>query len=526
MAKKVLDHCEAMHAFLQGASSAWQEQARIKAKMQLEHLLSGVSMTMQEAAEINAQLQSMKMDASDIEELQGLVISCVQCAASAPRTAQDARRSLQDYTQLAHYIDENMWAELLCKETSQNNKLNALLLHCMKLGLQLPSEPTYQAITALFLVVAEGKDKVAHLSPAVRHETYKSLKTTFKRLLSRSGHTGPFVSELPLQPAAFLKKYPTWHACAFGDGGPALSKLQHSELMTVASMIPMRASRQDAKQPMQVQVNSSSDMPFGQMAQFGNCLLQQMQQMQKVQQMTLQALQGMQTGAQLAITCPGLGSEEPVSETKSSNRVLARMLTRAALDDVVTPQSNGKRSPQSQEQETRSNEPKVSQNLGDVPEENTEVHGPAKRGKMSILDAAELVAGCMDSKASSKAKDKKDQKGEADGSKEQKGKGQGSKDQKGKGQGNKEQKGKGQEKEHKGKEPKKQLQRQTSAETHAKPEKQPFYCYERSRMQIMCRTGIMGPGQSHAIKYGEGGEAAAEAKAKKWVQSQRKLRKL
>ena len=49
----------------------------------------------------------------------------------------------------------------------------------------------------------------------------------------------------------------------------------------------------------------------------------------------------------------------------------------------------------------------------------------------------------------------------------------------------------------------------------------PKYCHERSRNQILCRTGLRGPGQSVALKYGPGmqyrNEAAAIAAAKIWV---------
>jgi hypothetical protein len=51
----------------------------------------------------------------------------------------------------------------------------------------------------------------------------------------------------------------------------------------------------------------------------------------------------------------------------------------------------------------------------------------------------------------------------------------------------------------------------------------PYWGYENSRHQIMCRTGILGAGQSHAIKYEvAGGKAHAVTLANQWVAKKKK----
>ena len=52
----------------------------------------------------------------------------------------------------------------------------------------------------------------------------------------------------------------------------------------------------------------------------------------------------------------------------------------------------------------------------------------------------------------------------------------------------------------------------------------PFFGVERLRKQVMCRSGLPGPGQCFAIKFGAAGEAAAVKKAEAWLQ--RELRKV
>ena len=58
--------------------------------------------------------------------------------------------------------------------------------------------------------------------------------------------------------------------------------------------------------------------------------------------------------------------------------------------------------------------------------------------------------------------------------------------------------------------------------------KPPCCSVERSRSQVLCRTGIRGAGQSHSIKYGEGqkyaDEDAALIVAREWVIAEKKKR--
>ena len=72
-----------------------------------------------------------------------------------------------------------------------------------------------------------------------------------------------------------------------------------------------------------------------------------------------------------------------------------------------------------------------------------------------------------------------------------------------------------------------------SVEMATKPRqsfKPPSYCVERSRSQVLFRTGLRGSGQSTAIPYGVGqiyaDEHAAQAVAREWVILEKKKRGL
>ena len=62
--------------------------------------------------------------------------------------------------------------------------------------------------------------------------------------------------------------------------------------------------------------------------------------------------------------------------------------------------------------------------------------------------------------------------------------------------------------------------------THKSAASHPIFKVERTRSQVMCRTGKPGPGQCHSIRFGKGlecaTEAAAKAKAEEWVRNTRR----
>ena len=70
----------------------------------------------------------------------------------------------------------------------------------------------------------------------------------------------------------------------------------------------------------------------------------------------------------------------------------------------------------------------------------------------------------------------------------------------------------------------------SEAKGGASMEKAPSWGAERSRKQIMCRTGLGGPGSTVRFAYGKDCKYASEGQAKaaaiKWVQAEKKKRGL
>ena len=69
-----------------------------------------------------------------------------------------------------------------------------------------------------------------------------------------------------------------------------------------------------------------------------------------------------------------------------------------------------------------------------------------------------------------------------------------------------------------------------SAAPKAKAAKRPYFSVERSRSQIICKTGLGGVGSCHRIAFGDGkacrDEETAVKRARVWVAQQRKERGL
>ena len=120
------------------------------------------------------------------------------------------RRSLQDWCGMIAYFTEGQWQTLSDPAVSELSKVEVVIQHSLALGLQTPNEMTFQFFTALLALTHLGFARFSTVSPQMRHETLKGLKSHFKRLQSRSSFTGPFINALPVNPAEFLVAFPAW----------------------------------------------------------------------------------------------------------------------------------------------------------------------------------------------------------------------------------------------------------------------------------------------------------------------------
>jgi len=250
---------------------------------------------------------------------------------------------------------------------------------------------------------------------------------------------------------------------------------------------------------------------------FASSVMQQMQQMQQLQQMTLQVLRSVTSGAPL----PAIGQEPAPSASAvedvgvvspSAERACRRLASQLALPasssvpaggfpqpadaDVHDPSTGHAAAVKTDNGQGKEDGIGFVVAASDVPEKQESVGGDAgvgvrnrKTAKRSVQEVTDCIVSAMIAKG--EAADKRSKK-EAAAAKIDK---------------------------------KQSDKRSQKEEAAAKP---PTFSVERSRSQVLLRTGLAGKGQNITIKFAsvKGGEKQAIGQAKRWVAEQRKLRGL
>ena len=399
------------------------------------------------------------------------------------------RRSMQNYTRFHNFLTEGLWSTLLNEEPSAEDKLALFVKHLLMLDLRVASEPTYQRITAMFLLCTEGVDGSRNMLASAKHESFKHVKKELKHACATAMPPVEWISELPSTSSALLQEHELTFKNAFHDGGPAPCHFDESVVEQVTKSVPMRSTNRSFAQP-------QDSAPLVQAA---NSMMQHLQQVQQMQMMSMMQLGGMhrqrswpdpaqaskfpfqflgpafnsgsfeispmKNSAGIAITDgrpqPGSGplalppAEKPLDETPAATLAPAPFPTLPATQLLEAPPFS------------------TSLAAAVAP---TSV--PKALQRCSVAEAANIVTASLTERNEEHAKEAKLAK----------------------------------EKAKKGLKGPKGKPKETA-------KKKSFLTLEKTRSQYMCRSGSGGKGSTHAVKFGKGlrTQKAALALAEAWV---------
>ena len=502
------EYLDAVAGFLRSVPDGpARDDAGAEVFQRVVRMIGSVRLSFAQAATANQKTASIGFSQERIQELSSKILEATQ--RSAATADAERRRPMQDWTALSAYLTEAHWAILADKAQSEVVKVETILVHCLALGLQTPSEITFQYLTAMLGLANLGAHGLQTMPANIRHELLKAVKMHFKRAQVRHSFAGPFVVALPASPQEFALAYPSWYTAAFGDSHPAPTKLTTQEILTATRLIPMRSSRADAGQ--QVQLAPPAQVPMislggvehglGQQAnQFMMSMFQQMQQMQQVQAATLHVLQRIAgtssiAEAPMAMAKPAVADAMPAIRRVEaqlaldhSSALVAPPLTAAASH--VRPLMLMGKSPADEHLESAQNTtPASSSSSKPVPKSAADATAAVQAAMAGRLAGKVAGDGKLSKAAAKQTKGKQTKSQPLPGKHVKQGGAQKAKH------------------EHKG---------------EGKP---PSISLERSRSQFLCRTGFHGPGQTKTITFNScGGEAKAKKKAEAWLTKTKKDR--
>ena len=496
--RMLLERLDAAQKFL-GSLATQPASLDVARPMQMKALLTMIencSFSLEEQTEANVKLTSCT---HWLAEEKSVLISAIvkRNDVSVPfAPVVTSRRALQDYSCVAAYLPAKLW-DLLCSETAEAKKLEALLTFACHLGLRVPSEGTTQLISAVFMLCHLGTDGFDRLTPTEKMNTYRAVKCEFKRVATYSGAAVVHVPVLPVDPEALKTQSPSIYRTAFEHGPPVDSKLTLQELRRAVSCIPMRTTRSDASssRPGAIQLEVQPQM---QMHGFVSLMQQFMQCAQR------------QPPA-IEITRPHRGEEMlPAGGVlmlgDSSHGSKFRRSQSMLLDQSAEPlESQTLRSPQESPDHQAAQDTAASR-AQDIAGAVAKDVAPAPTKNIDDVAAAMIQAMAAKTKAKEKEKERRE---ENDTSKK-------------KVKPEPKQKPKQKAKHEPKTEPKVDAKRK-HAEV-AQGAKKPHFAHESSRNQYMCRTGLSGSGQNTGFKYDakNGSQQSALAKATAWVKAELK----
>jgi hypothetical protein len=391
------------------------------------------------------------------------------------------RSGLQDWTHAPSYFSEKQWSVFFARDNSEAARLDLMLDHMCRLGLQHASEATVQVLTALyFCAIAE---KSISPDPSMRLATARQIKAQLKRV---AGNLQDFLpkfataTKLPASSVEFRLK----HDAAFAEAEfPVACKVALVDLASATAVTPMRESRRD------VRGSASKQVPT---------LDLQCSQPSNPQQQMLQLMQMMMTCMK-----PQSIIQPCEPQDRSRDRLIGKLQSRLALTnehDVDSESSSASASlalPPDAPAVILPPPPAEAPALTAVAAPPAkEEKGSKKRKSVSDSTAAMVEAIRAKSAAKKAEEDKPPPASKTAANKKA-----------------------GQQKETKTAAAKKKPPKETK--TAAAKNKPPTIAWERSRFQVTCRTGEGGAGSAHAIKFTKGGDKAAWAKAEKWLKAER-----
>ena len=466
MAAHLVDHLVAAKGFLKlvKGKPGYVAAKKAQADYAVATLASQTSLETKVGSQLMAAISAMPFKddlKSTLLERVAALMAAAPAAEAAPGGQRGGkRRAAQDFQSLVSFCTQEDWKIFMDSRMDGAVKIQRLIHRAWALGLRTTHERTFQRMSAMLLMAADGFDQAVLLSARSKYQYLQQLKKAakkkFKQEKDRGKRTDPGVQTLPHDPALLQVKHQKLYEDVFQLEGPIRCPLDTTKLDALADSIRMRKLAKGLQA-------MDGDTPVGAVASA-----------------VLQAMEG-HLGCSLRKPKTGMlaiEDREDEAATEHADAQGASETGRAATSEDAIASA---REAIFAKVNRKPTEPKLAASSED---EHESEHKPKKAkprkktGKGATGKKDEVATGKKPKKSGPEAS------GGRKGSPAKKGVVKGA-------IGN--QKGK------------------------------PSYAVEWSRHQCLCRTGLPGVGQTKAIKFAEvGGSSKAIALAKRWVKEQLK----
>ncbi len=142
--------------------------------------------------------------------------------------AKRVRRQQQDFASFLQYGTASFWAVFNGDTTAPTSRLSLLCQHLVRLGLRCPSEPTFKAMTSVWLVATHARSDLWNLDTQAKLTFMRHVKSTFDGYRRKAAEPQAYIDVLPADATQFLRDYRQMWDSAFGESLPEPCPLDFS----------------------------------------------------------------------------------------------------------------------------------------------------------------------------------------------------------------------------------------------------------------------------------------------------------
>ena len=171
------------------------------------------------------------------------------------------RHSMQNYMSVHEYFTADEWRVMQDSKATISHTRDVICSRCAKLGLRTPSEQTVKWLTCLLLVLCETPESLNSMHSSLKHDMMKSFKGHFKSYIRRATHPADYIAELPAAPVLLKRMHPNLYDSAYCAPEVPISCLVDSKL--IASVDVSFRCREGSSVPQQSQMRRQPDSSSG-----------------------------------------------------------------------------------------------------------------------------------------------------------------------------------------------------------------------------------------------------------------------
>ena len=494
------------------ADKAAHEAASQTQRIALIEVIKRSSLTVGELAELSELALGVAWAGDDSRHV----------AAALVPSSKGMRRNMQDYQNLHEFFVQSEWDAIMHASATLASRLEVILSRAMKLGCRCPSEHTLQHMTSLLLVLCEPADRLSFLTAAQKSDMMAHVRADFKRWARRADKPVEHLEKLPATMKTLRELFPSMVEHAYLPGeAPVACVIDIKLVHSLSASYRCRGGNLPAPSAMvpTLQLGGQGQQQgFGQLERFAMMMMDNMTRLQASHYQLHSCLQG-SGGSSLASLAQrsGFMNGNLPNALQQSAAATAAVLGQPQVAAPVFPCTMPLLAPTTALLAVTPRPdpcPRVEEVVGeDAALDGEELEQLAKEVHVSedaIASTSRLLELIDDRDAEKRAMGKAKAKGKSKGKTAAKGsvgKLMLPSAATGKGKGKLTAKNKGKDK---------------AAHHSDKVGKRPGYTVERSRNQVLCRTGLGGPNSTLKFAYGPKHatcktEAAAITLAKKWV---------